>query len=257
MAGLKSVSLLLVGFSSLASPLSIVLPAAAAQPPAAMVELVKNVDRAANTKQISGLISNYAASYSVDGMNLSEWQQSISTFWKRYPTLKYLTTIKSWKPDSNGGWLETTTRIDGSGVQSGNPIKLTAQIESRQKIVNGKIAQQEIVSEKIVATSGTKPPTIDLRVPAKVKTNGDYTIEAIVQEPLGDDVMMGMVTERAVSGSAYNRSENLNLELLSTGGLFKDAKAPGKSGDYWLSVTFIRPDGMTSVTQRMHVLRRS
>jgi hypothetical protein len=78
-----------------------------------------------------------------------------------------------------------------------------------------------------------------------------------VQEPLGNDVMMGTVTERAVSGSAYNKADAFNLELLNSGGLFKDARAPGKSGDYWLSVTFVRPDGMTSVTRRIHVLRRS
>lgn len=252
MAGLKSVFLLLTGLSLLTAPM-----VAAAQPPAPVVELVGKVDRAANAKQLSGLSENFAPNYVVDGMNLSEWQKSVGAFWKRYPNLRYRTTIRSWQPEGSGGWLETTTQIDGNGVQDGKPVKLTAQIQSRQRIVNGKIAQQEIISEKIVATSGTKPPTVELRVPDKVRTNADYSIEAIVQEPLGDDVMMGMVTERAVSGSAYNKSDALKLELLSTGGLFKDTKAPGKSGDYWLSVVFVRPDGMTSVTRRIHVLRRS
>jgi hypothetical protein len=252
MAGSKSVFLLLTGLGLLTAPMAV-----AAQPPAPVVELVGKVDRAANAKQLSGLSENFAPGYAVDGMSLGEWQKSVGAFWKRYPNLRYSTRIMSWKPEGNGGWLETLTQIDGSGVQDGKPVKLTAQIQSRQRIVNGKIAQQEIISEKIVATSGTKPPTVDLRVPDKVRTNADYSIEAIVQEPLGDDVMMGMVTERAVSGSAYNRSDALNLELLSTGGLFKDTKAPGKSGDYWLSVIFVRPDGMTSVTRRIHVLRRS
>lgn len=257
MAGSKSVFWLFTGLGLLTAPLVSAPFASAAQPPALVVELVSKVDRAANAKQISGLSENFAPSYTVDGMSLSEWQKSVSSFWKRYPTLRYSTKIQSWKPEANGGLVETLTQIDGSGLQDGTPLKLTAQIQSRQRIVNGKIAQQEILSERIVSTSGTKPPTVDLRVPDKVKTNADYSIEAIVQEPLGNDVMMGMVTERAVSGSAYNRPEALKLELLSTGGLFKDAKAPGKSGDYWLSVTFVRPDGMTSVTRRMHVLRRS
>jgi hypothetical protein len=251
MAGSKSVFLLLTAVSLLMAPMAV-----AATPPATVVELVGKVDRAANAKQLSGLSENFAPGYAVDGMSLSEWQKSVGAFWKRYANLRYTTKIISWKPEGNGGWLETVTRIDGSGVQDGKPVKLTALIQSRQRIVNGKIAQQEIISEKIVATSGTKPPTVDLRVPDKVRTNADYSIEAIVQEPLGDDVIMGMVTERAVVGSAYNRSDALNLELLSTGGLFKDTKAPGKSGDYWLSVTFVRPDGMTSVTRRIHVLRR-
>ena len=252
MAGSKSLVVLIMGFGLVAAPL-----ASAAQPPAAVLELVGRVDRAANAKQISGLSENFAPGYAVDGMSLSEWQNSVGTFWQRYPSLRYSTRIDSWKPEGNGGMLETLTQIEGSDLQNGKPVKLSAQIQSRQRIANGKIAQQEIISEKIVATSGTKPPTVDLRVPDKVRTNADYSIEAIVQEPLGDDVMMGMVTERAVSGSAYNKPDALNLELLSTGGLFKDTKAPGKSGDYWLSVTFVRPDGMTSVTRRIHVLRRS
>jgi hypothetical protein len=254
MAGSKSFFALLTGFGLL---LTAVPMAAAAQPPAAVLELVSRVDRAANAKQLSGLGENFAPSYVVDGMSLSEWQKSLGTFWKRYPNLRYRTTIQAWRPDANGGSLDTMTQIDGSNVQNGKTIKLTAKIQSRQRIANGKIAQQEILSENIVATSGSKPPTVELRVPDKIRTNADYNIEAIVQEPLGDDVMMGTVTERAVNGNAYNKSDAFNLELLSTGGLFKDTKAPGKSGDYWLSVTFVRPDGMTSVTRRIHVLRRT
>lgn len=254
MAGPKSFFASLTGLGLL---ITLAPTASAAQAPTAVIELVSRIDRAANAKQLSGLGANFAPSYVVDGMSLSEWQKSLSVFWKRYPKLQYRTTIQAWRAEGNGGSLETLTKIDGSRIQNGKTIKLAGQIQARQKVVNGKIVQQEILSEKIVATSGSKPPSVELRVPDKIRTNADYNIEAIVQEPLGNDVMMGTVTERAVSGSAYNKADTFNLELLNSGGLFKDARAPGKSGDYWLSVTFVRPDGMTSVTRRIHVLRRS
>jgi hypothetical protein len=254
MAGPKSFFASLTGLGLL---ITFAPQVSAAQAPAAVTELVSRVDRAANAKQLSGLVSQFAPGYVVDGMSLSEWQKSLSVFWKRYPNLQYRTTIQAWRPDGTGGFVDTLTKISGSRIQNGKTIRLNGQIQSRQKIVNGKIAQQEILSEKIVATSGSKPPTVELRVPDKIRTNAEYNIEAIVQEPLGNDVMMGTVTERAVSGSAYNKADSFNLELLNSGGLFKDARAPGKSGDYWLSVIFVRPDGMTSVTRRIRVLRRS
>jgi hypothetical protein len=253
MAGLKYFPGFLAGLCLLTVAPMVV----AMQPPAAVVELVNRIDRAANAKQVAGVTENFSSGYTVDGMDLSEWQKSLGSFWKRYPNLRYRTTIQSWKAEGNGGTLETLTQIEGTGTVNGKSTKLSAQIQSRQRIANGKIIQQEIINEKIVATSGAKPPTVELKIPERIRTNAEYSIDAIVQEPLGDDVMMGTLTERAVSGSAYARPDSFNLELLSTGGLFKSAKAPGRSGDYWLSAIFVRPDGMTTVTQRIHVLRRS
>jgi hypothetical protein len=66
---------------------------------------------------------------------------------------------------------------------------------------------------------------------------------------------MGTTIEQPVSAASYGKTPTYKLELLSAGGLFKVARAPGKSGDYWLSTIFIRPSGMSTLTQRVRVVR--
>lgn len=229
---------------------------AAPPPPATVTSLLAAVDRAANNKQLGELNNSFAANYTVDGLNRDTWEKALSQFWQRYPKLRYQTVLQSWKPEGNSMVIDTLTTITGSRIHNGQPATIAAQIRARQKITGGKIVQQQILSEKTLTTSGSKPPTVDLNIPDKLKTNESYSIDAIVQEPLGDDVMMGTIVEQAVSAAGYSQPQEYSLELLATGGLFKNAKAPGKSGDYWLSATFIRPGGMTTVTRRIHVLRR-
>jgi hypothetical protein len=230
---------------------------AVAPVPASITNLLSKIDRAANSRQLTALAENFAPSYTVDGMSRSEWQQKISGLWQRYPNLRYQTTIQSWKPDSNGFLVDTLTQVEGSQIQGGKKSSIFAKIQSRQRISNGKITQQQILSEQVKSTSGNKPPSVELTLPEKVRTGEDYSIDAIVQEPLNDDVMMGALSEQSVSGSNYGKATAYKLELLSTGGLYKNTKAPNKAGDIWLSAIFVRSDGMTIVTRRIHVLRRS
>jgi hypothetical protein len=259
MAGLKLCSSLSFGSAlslSLAWGWTPTVFAAPAPAPATVTELLNKIDRAANSRQLPALAENFAPNYTVDGMSRSEWQKQVSSFWQRYPNLRYRTTLQTWKQDGNGLSIDTITQIDGGQTEGGKPTSITAKIQSRQRIVNGKIAQQQIISEQVRSTSGSKPPTVDMVVPEKLRPSEDYNVDVIVQEPLNDDVMMGAISEQPVNASGYGKPTTYKLELLSTGGLFKNAKAPSRAGDYWLSAVFVRPDGITTVTRRVHVARR-
>lgn len=260
MAGLKLVSPMLVGhvLTGLVLSLSIgsLTPSyAATSPPASITGLINKIDQAANSRQLPALLENFSANYTVDGMSRSQWQQQVSGLWQRYFSLRYSTTIQNWKQDAAGISIDITTQIDGASTEGGKQSKLVAKIQARQYIVNGKVAQQQILNEQVRSSSGTKPPTVDMVVPDKLRPSEDYNVDVIVQEPLNDDVMMGALSEQPVSTGSYGKATPYKLELLSTGGLFKNAKAPSKAGDYWLSAVFVRPDGITTVTRRIHVRR--
>jgi hypothetical protein len=256
MARLKFVSPLL---TSLAMGLSVgsLAPsyAATSPPPANITALINKIDQAANGRQLPALVENFSASYTVDGMSRSQWQQQIKSLWQRYSSLRYRTTIQDWKQDANGISIDISTQIDGTGTELDKQSKLVAKIQARQYIVNGKVAQQKILNEQVRSSTGVKPPTVDMVIPDKLRPNEEYNVDVIVQEPLNDDVMMGALSEQAVNTSSYGKFTPYKLELLSTGGLFKSAKAPSKVGDYWLSAVFIRPDGVTTITRRIHVRR--
>jgi hypothetical protein len=256
MAALKLVSPALTGLV-LSLSLGSLTPsyAATSPPPANITTLISKIDQAANSRQLPALLENFSASYTVDGMNRSQWQQQVSGLWQRYANLRYRTTIQDWKQDANGISINITTQIDGNSIDAGKQNKLVAKIQARQYIVNGKVAQQQVLNEQVLSSTGVKPPTVDMVVPDKLRPSEEYNVDVIVQEPLNDDVMMGALSEQPVSTSSYGKATPYKLELLSTGGLFKNAKAPSKAGDYWLSAVFVRPDGITTVTRRIHVRR--
>jgi hypothetical protein len=224
--------------------------------PAAVKTILTKIDVAANGRKLPELLRYYSPNFTTsDGLNKTAWQQSLGQFWQSYSNLNYTTTLESWQAEGNTYTATTITKITGVQKSDGRVLNLLATIQSRQKIVGGQIVQQQVLQERTQLSSGTKPPTIELNLPDKFQTNAEYSLDAIVTEPLGEDVLMGTTLEQPVSAQGYNQPANYKLELLAAGGLFKVARAPGKSGDYWLSTVFIRPAGMTTLTQRIHVLK--
>jgi hypothetical protein len=224
--------------------------------PTALKTMLTKIDAAANQRKLPELLRYYSPNFTTsDGLNRAGWQQSLGQFWQSYGTLNYATTLESWQGGGNSYTANTITKITGIQNINGRVLNLLATIKSSQKIVGGQIIQQQVLQERTQVSSGAKPPTIELNLPDKLQVNTEYNLDAIVTEPLGEDVLMGTTIEQPVSAQGYGQPANYKLELLSAGGLFKIARAPGKSGDYWFSTIFIRPTGMTTLTQRVHVLR--
>ncbi len=224
--------------------------------PTALTAMLAKIDAAATGRKLPELLRYYSPNFTTsDGLSKTDWQQALNQFWQSYNNARYTTTIDSWQGDTNNYTATTTTKIAGVRDVGGRSLNLQSTIQSRQKIVGGQIVQQQILQERTLVSSGTKPPTIELNLPDKMQTNAEYNLDAIVTEPLGEDVLMGTTLEQPVSAQAYTKPANFKLELLTAGGLFKVARAPGKSGDYWFSTIFIRPSGVTTLTQRVRVVK--
>jgi hypothetical protein len=239
---------------------AVILPAraqnATLNAPAAIKTLLTKIDAAANQRKLPELTGYYSPNFSTsDGLNKATWQQSLGQFWQTYSNLTYTTTLDGWQGAGNTYTATTTTKITGVQNLDGRTLNLIATIQSQQKIVGGQIVSQQVLQERTQVSSGTKPPTIELNLPTKLQTNAEYNLDAIVNEPLGEDVLLGATIEQPVSAQSYGKPANYKLELLSAGGLFKIARAPGKSGDYWFSTVFIRPSGTTTLTQRVRVIK--
>jgi hypothetical protein len=66
--------------------------------------------------------------------------------------------------------------------------------------------------------------------------------------------MLGAAVEEPVRGDRFAKPAPVDLELLSSGGIFKVGRAPLTKGNYWVSTVVIREQGMTTVTQRLRVV---
>jgi hypothetical protein len=227
-----------------------------AAPPAALKTLLTSIDSAANSRKLPELSRYYSSNFTTsDGLTKTLWQQSLTQLWQSYDNLSYITTLNNWQRQGNSYTVVTTTKIAGTQNINGRASNLQSTIQARQKIVGSQVVQQDILQERTQVSSGAKPPTIELTLPDRIEPNAEYNLDAIVTEPLGEDVLLGATVEQPVSAQSYTQPANFKLELLTAGGLFKIARAPGKSGDYWLSTVFIRPTGMTTLTQRIHIRR--
>jgi hypothetical protein len=236
-------------------------PAPAARPatpaPAALTQTLTQIDAAASQSNIPAVMAFYAPTFTnSDGLNYTTFQEALAAFWKRYPGMVYKTEINSWKAEGSAFVVETTTTIAGTQQTADRPINVSATISSRQRMEGQKIVQQEILSERSQVTMGQTPPTVQVILPEQVTIGRTYSFDAIVQEPLGDRLLLGAALEETITPAGYLNPASLNLELLSSGGLFKTGRAPIRPENRWVSAVVIRDDGTTAVTQRLRVVGR-
>jgi len=223
--------------------------------PAQVQNTLKQIDAAANRRDIKGVIEFYSPNFTHgDGLNRQRLESALTELWQLYSKLSYTTELQSWQPSGTGFAVETVTKITGLQSIDGKNSKIESTLRSRQQIEDNKIVRQEILSERTQTTTGVEPPVVELQLPEKVRIGQDYSFDAIVQEPLGNNLLMGTALEQPVRAESYLKPLKVNMELLTAGGLFKLGKAPIKEGNYWISAVLVRSGGITTVTQRLQVV---
>jgi ketosteroid isomerase-like protein len=225
--------------------------------PAELQTLLKQIDAAANQGDVKGVMQFYSPNFTHgDGLNRQTYEKALIGLWQRYPKLRYSTQLESWKTEGNTIIAETVTNITGLPSASAGNMALNATIKSRQRITGAKIVRQDVLSERTLLTSGNKPPQVDIKLPQQVKVGQQYSFDAIVQEPLGDDFLLGTALEEPIQADKYLNPTPVNLELLTSGGLFKVGRAPSNPGSQWISAVILRNNGMTMITQRLRVVKK-
>ncbi len=224
--------------------------------PAELSNLLTQIDTAASKGNAKAVIQFYSPNFtSTDGLNRPNLEKALVTLWKQYPQLRYTTKLQSWKSEGSAIIAETVTNISSAPSTNVNNLALNATITSRQRIANGKIVSQDILAERTTITSGKQPPQLDVKLPQQVKVGQQYSFDAIVKEPLGDDFLLGTAIEEPVKVEKYLNPSPVDLQLLTSGGLFKVGRAPATPGSQWVSAVIVRGEGMTMVTQRLKVVK--
>lgn len=224
-------------------------------PPPKLTNLLAQIDAAANQHDVRAVMQFYGQNFThSDGLTRQSMEKALTQLWQRYPRLKYQTQLQNWRAEGNAIVAETVTNITGMGAQGSNNLTLNATMKSLQRYENDKIVRQDVLSERSQLSAGAKPPTVDMRLPEQVRVGQQYNFDAVVQEPLGNDYLLGAAIEEPINPANYLNPTTVDLELLSAGGLFKVARAPARADTRWVSAVLIRGDGMTMVTQRLQVV---
>lgn len=232
-----------------------VIAAPPATAPPQLKNLLVQIDTAANKRDIKSVMQFYSPNFKhTDGLTYQTLEKALTQLWQRYPQLTYKTQLQSWQAAGNGIVAETVTNITGNQVADNRNLTLRATIRTRQRYENQKIVSQEILAERSQLSAGANPPTLNVKLPASVKPGQQYNFDAIVQEPLKNDYLLGAAVEEPVQVNQYFNPTPVQLELLPAGGLFKVGRVPAGTSDRWLSAVVIRGDGLTQITQRLNVL---
>ncbi|GAB4380624.1 MAG: hypothetical protein Kow00121_37250 [Elainellaceae cyanobacterium] len=223
--------------------------------PSELLETLAAIDAAATQHDIEAVMNYFSPSFTnSDGLTYASLEQTLSEFWERYPTVIYETQLNNWQADGNAIVAETTTTITGVQTSNDQPVNLTATITSRQRFENSQIVEQEILSEQSQLAQGENPPDVNVILPDQVAVGESFEFDAIVQEPLGNRLLLGAALEEPVQPNGYFDENPVTLELLSSGGLFKIGEAPATPDTHWVSAILIRDDGITTVTRRLQVV---
>lgn len=247
--------------------------------------LVIALDSALNTKNIRAISELLTPDYAHDdGYTRDTLTQALQRLWKQYPNLTYKTEIIS--SDVNGvtETIETLTTINGRRSNpSGQLWNITGTIRSQQLVQANRIRSQSILSEQTRITIGENPPTVMVNLPETVRVGKAYKYEAVVQEPINDDLFMGTMFDNPVSPALLNQqqlqlkfpsiaellsgrtrktlttsnSEQIvKLSRLASGGFFKVGTASKVPETRWISAVLARHEGgITIATQRLRTVR--
>ena len=222
--------------------------------PEELMETISEIEKAANSKDLEGVIEYYSDDFTnTDGLTIDSLAKALRQIWKNYPRLKYNTEIKSWSQEGDLLIAKTITTIRGVQNNQGRIVRLNSSIESRQYFQEQKLVRQEILAEQSQLTSGDNPPKVDIVAPRKVRTGQKYNFDLIVDEPLGDKVLLGAVKEEKTASNLYLNPTALELEPLPAGGIYKMATAPLLPDSNWLSAILVRGDGIFMVTHRVNI----
>ncbi|WP_246198735.1 nuclear transport factor 2 family protein [Sodalinema gerasimenkoae] len=222
--------------------------------PEDLQELLQSIDKTATEGDIEALMRFYSDSFRhYDGLSRENFQASLEQLWERFPNLNYDSEILSWDETANGYEVETETTIVGLQARDLPNTELRATVRSRQTYENGQIVSQEILQEEIRILSGDNPPNVRVNLPLETSPNSRYHFDLIVEEPLGEDLILGAAMQEPVSSHSHLNPNVLELEPLNAGGLFKVGEVDNGEGDYWVSGAIVRRGGIAIVSRRMRV----
>jgi len=118
-------------------------------------------------------------------------------------------------------------------------------------VLNGKIDEATIKNLFTTIRNDDKKIDISFNIPDKVLTGSKYDIDIILNKPLEDVIIAGALKSHEVNSFF---EQELLLEPLASGGIFKITRAPSKQGIQIWSGIIAHPEGMITFTKSVNIV---
>ena len=142
-------------------------------------------------------------------------------------------------------------KVSGEKIVNGEKHKLESNFDYLFSTVNGKIDEGIIKNLFTTIRNDEKKIDISFSIPDKVLTGSKYDIDIILNKPLEDVIIAGAIKPHQVDSFL---EQEIILEPLASGGIFKMTRAPSKPGIQVWSGIIAHPEGMITFTKSINIV---
>ena len=207
------------------------------------VDFIRNLENSLNAKDLEFIRKNFR---NEESQNIPK---QFSKIINDFPNSKWkIKRLKSNIPDEDN----LRIKVFGEKIVNGEEIHiLESNFDYLFSIVNGKI--DEGIIKNLFTTIRTDNNKIDIifKIPDKVLTGSKYDIDIILNKPLEEVIIAGAIKPHQVN-SLFE--QEILLEPLVSGGIFKMTRAPTKPGIQLWSGIIAHPLGMITFTKSINIV---
>ena len=206
------------------------------------VDFIKNLENSLNARNLEFIRKNFRNN---ENQNISK---QFSKIINDFPDSKW--KIKRLKSNFQNKDI-LRIKVLGEKIVKGEIHILESNFDYLFSIVNGKI--DEGIIKNLFTTIRTDDNKIDIsfKIPDKVLTGSKYDIDIILNKPLEEVIIAGSIKPHQVN-SLFE--QEILLEPLSSGGVFKMTRAPSKPGIQIWSGVIAHPEGMITFTKSIDIV---
>jgi len=142
-------------------------------------------------------------------------------------------------------------KVSGNKIVNGEMHILESEFDYVFSVLNGKIDEGTIKNLFTTIRNDDKKIDISFKIPDRVLTGSKYDIDIILNKPLEEVIIAGAIKPHQVN--SFFEQEIL-LEPLASGGIFKITRAPSKPGIQIWSGIIAHPEGMITFTKSIEIV---
>ncbi len=144
-------------------------------------------------------------------------------------------------------------KVLGKKIVNGEIHILESNFDYIFSVLNGKIDEGTIKNLFTTIRNDDKKIDISFKIPDRVLTGSKYDIDIILNQPLEEVIIAGAIKPHQVN--SFFEQEIL-LEPLASGGIFKMTRAPSKPGIQIWSGILAHPEGIITFTKSIDIVEK-
>ena len=208
------------------------------------VDFIKNLENSLNARDLEFIRKNFRND---ENQNI---QKQFSKIINDFPDSKWkIKRLKSNIPNKE----ILRIKVSGKKIVNGEMHILESDFDYVFSVLNGKINDGTFRNLFTSIRSDNKKIDISFKIPDKVLTGSKYDIDIVLNKPLEEVIIAGAIKPHQVN--SFFEQEIL-LEPLASGGIFKMTRAPSKPGMQIWSGIIAHPEGMITFTKSIDIVEK-